>query len=190
MKGLKPTVKTDAEGIETMKTQKIVLVILIHIFALGVSSAEIYKWVDENGVTHYSDSPTEDIPAPAATENDEVQSAAPVPVATPPVPDKNEEGALDPDFFDILNETQDDEVAVNAPNVEIYETSWCVYCKKAKAFFRSKGIDFVTYDIEKDTQAARRMRSFTNRMAVPFVVINGQGISGYSVAAYEQALQN
>lgn len=40
-----------------MKTQKIILVILIHIFALGISSAEIYKWVDENGVTQYTQTP-------------------------------------------------------------------------------------------------------------------------------------
>jgi glutaredoxin len=179
-----------AGGIQTMKAKKIILVILIHILALGISSAEIYKWVDENGVTHYSDSPTVDIPEPVAAENDEVQSADPVPAATPPLPDETQGGTLDSDFFDILNETQEDEVAANTPNVEIYETSWCVYCKKAKNFFRSRGIDFETYDIEKDPQAARRMKSFTNRQAVPFVVINGQGISGYSAAAYEQALQN
>jgi glutaredoxin len=179
-----------AKGIGTMKALKIILIILIHVFALGISSAEIYKWVDENGITHYSDSPTENIPEPTATENDEIQSADPTPVETPPSPDETQKGALDPDFFNLLDETQEEAVAANTPIVEIYETSWCVYCKKAKDFFRSRGIDFDTYDIEKDQQAAGRMRSFTNRMAVPFVVINGQGISGYSVAAYEQALQN
>lgn len=106
------------------------------------------------------------------------------------MPDETQKGTLSPDFFNILNETQGDAVAVNTPTVEIYETSWCVYCKKAKNFFRSRGIDFVTYDIEKDPQAARRMRSLTKRRAVPFVVINGQGISGYAVAEYERALQN
>ena len=173
-----------------MKTQKIVFVILIYMLALGISSAEIYKWVDENGITHYSDSPTEDIPAPDVTESDEIQTAAPAPADTPPSPDETRKITLDSDFFNLLDETQEEEVAVNTPTVEIYETSWCVYCKKAKDFFRSRGIDFATYDIEKDPQAARRMRSFTKRRAVPFVVINGQGISGYSVAAYEQALQN
>ena len=177
-------------GIKTMKTQKIILVILIQIFALGISSAEIYKWVDENGVTHYSDSPTENIPEPTEIQNDEIQSGDPAPADNRPLPDKTQKGTLDSDFFDILDETQEEEVAVNTPTVEIYETSWCVYCKKAKDFFRSRGIDFVTFDIEKDQQAARRMRSFTNRRAVPFVVINGEGIAGYSVAAYEQALQN
>lgn len=179
-----------ARGIGTMKIQKIILVILIHILALGISSAEIYKWVDENGVTHYSDSPTGNIPGPTETEYDEIQSADPAPAATPPLPDETQKGTLDSDFFNILDENQEAEVAVNSPTVEIYETSWCVYCKKTKDFFRSRGIDFVTFDIEKDQQAAARMRTFTNRRAVPYVVINGQGIQGYSVAAYEQALQN
>jgi glutaredoxin-like YruB-family protein len=177
-------------GMGTMKIQTIILVILIHVLALGICSAEIYQWVDENGVTHYSDSPTEDIPAPAATENDEIQAADPTPADTPPAPDETKNGTLNSDFFNILDETQEEEVAVNTPTVEIYETSWCPYCKKAKDFFRSRGIDFVAFDIEKDQQAAARMRTFTSRRAVPFVVINGQGISGYSVAAYEKALQD
>jgi glutaredoxin-like YruB-family protein len=173
-----------------MKDQKIIFVILILILTLGISSAEIYKWVDENGVTHYSDSPTQSIPEPTETENDEIQSPEPAPAENPPLPDVSHKGALDPDFFDFLDETQEDVVTVNTPTVEIYETSWCGYCKKAKNFFRSQGIDFVVYDIEKDQQAARRMMTMTNRRAVPFVVINGQGIQGYSEQAYALALQN
>ena len=177
-----------------MKVKQIVLVIFIHIFALGISSAEIYKWVDENGVTHYSDSPTENIPEATETENGEIQSADTAPANSPPLTKEPRKGALDSDFFDILDETQEEEtqeeVAENSPTVEIYETSWCGYCKKAKDFFRSRGIDFVTYDIDRDQQARSRMQSLTSRMAVPFVVINGQGVPGYNVTAYEQALQN
>jgi hypothetical protein len=110
-----------ARGIGTMKIQKIILVILIHILALGISSAEIYKWVDENGVTHYSDSPTGNIPGPTETEYDEIQSADPAPAATPPLPDETQKGTLDSDFFNILDENQEAEVAVNSPTVEIYE---------------------------------------------------------------------
>jgi glutaredoxin len=177
-------------GIETMKTKKMFLVILIQILAFGISSAEIYKWVDENGVTHYSDSPTQ-IPAEfAEDEIEEVLSAESTPADTPQLPDETQKNTRSPDSSNKPDETQEDAVALNRANVEIYETSWCGYCNQAKKFFRSRGIDFVTYDIEKDEQAARRMRSLTNLQAVPFVVINGQGISGYSVAAYEQALQN
>jgi glutaredoxin-like YruB-family protein len=169
--------------------QKAIIVVSILMLTIGISSAEIYKWVDEDGVTHYSDSPTEIIPESAEDEIEEIQTPDPAPADTPPSPDESSQGALRPDFFDSLNDIQDDD-AVDTPTVEIYETSWCVYCKKAKQFFRSKGIDFIAYNIEKDPQAARRMMAMTRRRGVPFVVINGQGISGYSVAAYEQALQN
>jgi len=173
-----------------MKIQEIIFVILILLFPLGMSSAEIYKWIDENSVIHYSDSPGQIIPEPAEDKNKEIQSPDPAPADTAPLPDESRKGTLDPDFFNSLNEPREDAVAAKTPTVEIYETSWCGYCKKAKKFFRSKGIDFIAYDIEKDPQAARRMMKMTQRRAVPFVVINGQGISGYSEAAYEQALQN
>jgi glutaredoxin-like YruB-family protein len=172
-----------------MKTKKMILVILIQILALGISSAEIYKWVDKNGVTHYSDSPTEITAESDEDEIEEIQTPESAPADTPQLPDETPKNIQSPDSSNTPDETQEDAVAVNSPSVEIYETSWCGYCNKAKNFFRSRGIDFATYDIEKDEQAASRMRSLTNRQAVPFVVINGQGISGYSVAAYEQALQ-
>jgi glutaredoxin len=100
---------------------------------------------------------------------------------------ESQNAALEPDFFDILEKSPQ---APEAPSVEIYVTSWCVYCTKAKKFFRSKGIEFVVYDIEKDENAARRMMSLTSKRAVPFVVINGNEIQGYSEEAYLAALQN
>ena len=105
------------------------------------------------------------------------------------MPDESPKITLDPDFFDILDKPQEETVTAKAPTVEIYETSWCGYCKKAINFFRSRGIEPVVYDIEKDRQAARRMSSMTNMRAVPYVVINGQGIHGYSEQAYAQALE-
>ena len=33
--------------------------------------------------------------------------------------------------------------------VIMYSTAWCGYCKKARQYFKSKGISFVEYDIEK-----------------------------------------
>ncbi len=158
------------------------------VLTMGTSSAEIYKWVDADGVVHYSDSPTHNISEPP--EQEEISSTETVPqVNSQPAPE-DQNTTLDPDFFNFLDETQEDVVTVNTPTVEIYETSWCGYCKKAKNFFRSRGIDFIAYDIEKDQQAARRMMTMTDMRAVPFVVINGQGIQGYSEQAYALALQN
>jgi len=72
--------------------------------------------------------------------------------------------------------------------IELYSTSWCGYCKKARRFFRSRGIPFTEYDIEKDKNAARRKKELGSPKGVPFVVIDGQGIQGYAEAAYETAL--
>lgn len=173
-----------------MRTQTIILAIFVFMLTFGISSAEIYKWVDENGVTHYSDSPTRVMAE--ATETHEIQFREPAANknTNSPALEKANTAALDSDFFDFLEDSQEKAVTAKAPTVEIYETSWCVYCKKAKNFFRSRGIKFSAYDIEKDPQAARRMKTMTDRRAVPYVVINGKGIQGYSEQAYTLALQN
>jgi glutaredoxin len=74
------------------------------------------------------------------------------------------------------------------PGGELYITSWCPYCRQAIAFFQSKGIPVAVYDIEKDEAAARRKNELDPRKGVPFAVINGKQIHGYSEAAYQRAL--
>jgi glutaredoxin len=74
------------------------------------------------------------------------------------------------------------------PQVELYVTSWCPYCKQATQFFRSRGIPFTAYDIERDKGAAQRKRQLDNRNGVPFALINGKAIHGFSAEAYERAL--
>jgi len=74
-------------------------------------------------------------------------------------------------------------------HVELYVTSWCKYCKKAEAFFRSKGVSFTIYDIEKDRVAAKRKNKLSPRKGVPFAIVNGQHIYGFAPSAYENALK-
>ena len=76
------------------------------------------------------------------------------------------------------------------PEVELYVTSWCPYCTKAKAFFDQRGIDYQVYDIEKDSAAARRKQQLDTGRGVPFAVINGKKVSGWSPRAYQAALDN
>ena len=171
-----------------MKAPGIFLALLVLLVVMETSSAEIYTWVDENGVVHFSDSPTERLPDTDAAER--APSPDPYPVDNSPPSAETQKITLDPNSFDTLGESEKEAVKVSAPTVEIYETGWCGYCKKAKNFFRSKGIKFKAYDIEKDKAAARRMMALTQRRAVPFVVINGHQIQGYSEQAYDKALRN
>lgn len=74
-------------------------------------------------------------------------------------------------------------------NVELYVTSWCPYCKKAITYFKERGISITVYDIEKDPDAAARKKEMdTSGGGVPFAVINGYYVSGYSPSYYERVL--
>jgi glutaredoxin len=72
--------------------------------------------------------------------------------------------------------------------VEIYVTSWCPYCVQAITFFRDHHVPYVAYDIEKDSAAAKRRERLSPRQGVPFAVINGTKIYGFSAQAYSEAL--
>jgi len=166
-----------------LKSKTILITLTMFFLSVGLSSAEIYSWTDENGVTHYSDT------QPAHISEWEEQGGAPQTQGQQN--NQDERYKYDPELIsEILNELEDssDEDSEAGPSVELFVTSWCTYCHKAKAFFRSRGIEFTEYNIEKDEAAALRMASLTQSRAVPFVIINGSMIQGYSVGAYERAL--
>jgi glutaredoxin len=72
--------------------------------------------------------------------------------------------------------------------VEIYVTSWCPYCVQAIKFLQNNRIPYVAYDIEKDSKAAKRKERLSPRQGVPFAIINGKKIYGFSAQAYSEAL--
>lgn len=80
-------------------------------------------------------------------------------------------------------------LAKSRHTVELYTTSWCKYSQQAKRFFRTRGIPFKEYDIEIDKTAAKRKKKLDPQPGVPFAVVNGFGIHGYSPTQYQNALQ-
>jgi glutaredoxin-like YruB-family protein len=163
----------------------VIMTLILLLFSAGLSPADIYSWVDENGVTHYSDT------QPAHISEWEVQDGAPQNESQQNTQTRRYQ--YNPELIsEILDALEDDdgEESEPPPSVELYVTSWCKYCHKAKRFFRSRGIAFAEYDIEKDRAAAQRMLSLTDSRGVPFAVINGYKIQGYSVGAYKRALKN
>lgn len=72
--------------------------------------------------------------------------------------------------------------------VELFVTDWCPYCKKAAAYLKSKGKSFKEYNIDHDSAAARRMRELTSNRGVPFALICGQQLTGFTPANYDKAL--
>lgn len=184
--------------IKRIKSGALVAAIFVLCLSPGIVVAQLYKWVDENGVTHFSDRPTressesDDPEADAVGDENAVSVDAP-PQAKPTQDSNSRQAEMDLDeitrVIEEIAKDQEEMAAQNRPAVELYVTSWCRYCKKAKAFFRSRGIRFIEYDVERNPAAARRMRQMTSSSGVPFAVINGRAVQGYSEAAYKKALQ-
>lgn len=66
----------------------------------------------------------------------------------------------------------------NELKIEVYSKDWCPYCKKAKAFLKSKGLSFTEIDInEKDNYEVMQKR--TGGKTVPQIIINDQSLGGY-----------
>ena len=165
------------------KLNALFIVFFLILIITGLARAEIYKWVDENGVVHITDVPPEDV-----GQNVKVESTTPSktgPDVNPYPPRKK--ATLTQKLLDIFLKKPKNRPSTS-PKVELYTTSWCYYCQKAREFFRSRGIPFTEYDIEKDKNAAARKKQLDKRNGVPFAVINGRGIHGFSAALYERAL--
>ncbi|HLV09225.1 MAG TPA: FAD-dependent oxidoreductase [Halanaerobiales bacterium] len=63
---------------------------------------------------------------------------------------------------------------------EIYTLSWCPYCKKTKAFFRSKGISYKEYQIDdNESKKAEMQERSGGKKRVPMIFIDNKYIGGY-----------
>jgi len=130
--------------------------ILMMVFAV-LASAEVFKWVDENGKVHYSDKK----PEKAEAETVELK-------------------------VNTYTNVSDPATAVGrGEKVIMYSTSWCGYCKKARAYFKSHDIAFLEYDIEKNTQAKRDYKKLGGS-GVPVILLGKKRMNGFSESSFKR----
>ena len=72
--------------------------------------------------------------------------------------------------------------------VIIYTTNWCPYCNAAKAFLRSKSVDFEEIDVTDDPVKRMEMERLSRRRTVPQIFIDGRPIGGYDDARMLDAI--
>jgi glutaredoxin 3 len=64
--------------------------------------------------------------------------------------------------------------------VEVYTTSYCPFCTRAKSLLKSKGIPFEEIDVTEDTVLREKMVELSGgRRTVPEIFINGKIVGGY-----------
>jgi glutaredoxin-like YruB-family protein len=153
-----------------MKTVSFFLALLLALPAF----ADLYQWVDDKGTIRIGSHPPEGAKKIRKYTSSPRNSSPPAPAV---VPGK----AAD---LKLLQGTP------AAPKVELFVTSWCPYCVKAKNYLASKGISYTEYNVENDPAAAARMRQLGGSGGVPFALIGTQPVVGYSPEAYDQALNS
>jgi len=82
---------------------------------------------------------------------------------------------------------------MRSPPVTIYSLSTCGWSRKAKAYFKERGVDFhaIEYDMvgpELQQKISAEMRR-NGAEGFPFVKIGGHTVKGYDAARYEQLLK-
>ncbi len=138
------------------------LVVLIAgvMFALPALAGDpIHRWTDAQGRVHFGDRP----PADAQSEVVEVR----------------------PNVYEAPSLGTVDAALDTGRSVVLYSAEWCGHCKRARAYFKERGIAFKEYDVETN---ARGRRDYKRMQAngVPVILVGRQRLNGFSPAAFER----
>lgn len=162
-----------------MRTLLVFLALACGVLAFPLHGhADIYKWVDKNGVVTFRDTPppegvnaekreTRSLPVP--------ESAAPNPAAAPDPTGKTAPAAAPAAKKDY-------------PPVEIYMAKWCPACKSAIKYLDSLGVPYTKYDVDEDKAASDRLHNSYQQRSIPLTIIGDQRIIGFSQQRFDAAL--
>ena len=78
--------------------------------------------------------------------------------------------------------------AVQGDKVKLYSTTWCGYCKKARAYLKSRNIPFEDIDVETTDRGRREFRDI-NGNGVPVVFVGDRRMDGYDQGGLQNMLK-
>ena len=146
-----------------MHLARLLLIVTAAVLALaaaGAGAQGVYRWTDAQGKVYYTDKPP---PNAKSTEvADRINSYAGPPTVT------ERRGAS----------------AAETPGVVMYATSWCPYCKQARAYFQQQGIAYAEHDIERSAAANAEFKLLGGR-GVPLILVGNQVMKGFSEKRFE-----
>jgi len=76
-----------------------------------------------------------------------------------------------------------------AHDVVIFTAPWCGYCDRARAHLQERRVGFLEIDIEASAENNAQWRDAGGR-GVPLAFFRERRVSGYSVSAYDQLLDD
>jgi len=141
-----------------------------------------YQYVDDSGTVHFVQN-LGDVPAEWQGKAGRIEVER-----TLPAPGRSGSPAAAPRRA-AGRRPAEEPLAYNAgPEVVVYTTAWCGWCRKTLAFLDERGVRYVNKDIEANDGNREELIEKTGRTTIPVVEINGQIIRGYNAARMEQLL--
>jgi glutaredoxin 3 len=74
------------------------------------------------------------------------------------------------------------------PKVLLFSTSTCSWCRRAKRYFKDRGVPFKEINIERDPDAARDIVRKTGQTGMPVIKIGSKWIVGFDRERIEKEL--
>ncbi|MEA1888443.1 MAG: glutaredoxin family protein [Pseudomonadota bacterium] len=133
-----------------------VLILVLAAIVSSAASAQVYRYVDDNGRVVYAS-----VKPPGIEKADKVNIRHNS-VSSPAINDE-----------------------VVAKDVVIYSATWCGICKRAKAYFEEQGVAYDEFDIEKDAKGKRDYARMRGR-GVPIILVGDQRMDGFDQARFQR----
>jgi glutaredoxin len=130
----------------------------------GAASAQMYKWVDANGKTHFTDTPP---PANAKSAPSKLSGAA--------------VGTTSSDMPYALA------TAMRNFPVTLYTTTACGGCDAGRAYLKSRGIPFTEKTVTNAADEAR-LKAAGGDGNLPLFVVGSSKLTGYQQGAWDSML--
>lgn len=148
---------------------------LLLLFPLFAWADTLYKSVDPDGSIIYSQKP------PSGSHVEKTIEYKPAPSS--PLPDyavryQEELAKKSPQKSTTAQATSND--------AQLFTTSWCGFCHRAKAYLTKKNIAYTEYDVETPSgREALAVRVGAGMQGVPILLWRGKTLQGFTEAEYD-----
>jgi glutaredoxin len=82
----------------------------------------------------------------------------------------------------------DAKAALSEVRIEMYATSWCGSCRRAREYMDFNAISYTEYDIDSDPEAKARLSMINPRKSIPTFQIDDIVQVGFSAENFEHRL--
>ena len=150
---------------------------LLSLFLYSFSlSAEVYKWTDENGRTHFGDQP----PLNQLSEGidlGEISTYTSAKIVENDVQANENNNA-------VTEKKHSAKKYSGRKKVVMYSAAWCGICTKAKKYFRKNKIAYKEYDIDTSKKGRRDFKKL-KASGVPVILVGKKRLNGFNIKKFE-----